>query len=142
MMQSIEESPVVDLVEFFERYGWNFEKRDACTFRTGFRGKNDAFSIMVRVTRHWVVFTINPLLDSERSFGPATLCALAQANHQSNLVKFGIDPDGDAFLTVEMPVEGFEYSHFQDALSAISHTADHLVVPFLQAQTVDRMQEQ
>ena len=141
MTQRRRERPRTDAAEvarFFRRYGWAFETLDEDTFRTGFRGKNAAFVALVRVTSHWVVFTVNPLVRGPTDgFGEATLRALAMANQQANLAKLGIDDDGDAFINVELPSEGFEFSHFVAALGALSHFADALVVPLLQAQAVD-----
>lgn len=130
-----------DMVRFFKRYGWSYERLDDATFRTGFRGKNAAFVALARVTEHWVVFTVNPLVKApERGWGPAALQALAFANQQANLVKLGLDDDGDAFITVELPSEGFSYAHFQSAIGALSHFSDQLIVPLLQARAVDDRQ--
>ena len=127
-----------EIARFFRRYGWSFERLEGDTFRTGFRGKSAAFVALVRVTRHWVVFTVNPLLKGpERGFGAATLRARALANQHANLAKLGIDDDGDAFINVELPAEGFEFAHFVAAIGALAHFADTLVVPLLQAQIVD-----
>ena len=123
---------------YFRRYGWTAERVDETTFRASFRGKSAAFVTLVRVTEHWVVFTINPLLRAPpMGFGPTTLRALALANHTSNLVKLGIDDDGDAFIIVELPSEGFGYAHFASAVGALSHAADALIVPLLQARVID-----
>jgi hypothetical protein len=67
------------------------------------------------------------------------LRALASANQQANLAKLGLDEDGDAFINVELPAEGFAFSHFVAALGALSHFADTFVVPLLQAQTIDEL---
>ena len=93
---------------------------------------------MVRVTRHWVVFAVNPLVRApEHGFGPAVRIALLRANTDTPLVKLGLDDDGDIFANVELPTEGFSFAHFERALSALSHAADNLVVPLLQAQAID-----
>ena len=141
-MSSSEPAPArtsaAEIARFFRRYGWSFERLEGDTFRTGFRGKNAAFVALVRVTRHWVVFTVNPLLKAPaQGFGASTLRVLAVANPQANLAKLGIDDDGDAFINVELPAEGFEFSHFVASLGALAHFADTLVVPLLQAQIVD-----
>jgi hypothetical protein len=127
-----------EVARFFRRYGWSFERLEEDTFRTGFRGKASAFVALVRVTEHWVVFTINPLLKAPpEGFGHATLKALAAANQHANLVKLGIDDDGDAFINVELPSEAFGFETFQTAMGALAAFADRLIVPLLQAQTID-----
>lgn len=127
-----------DIERYFERYGWSYEKLDEATFRTGFRGQHGTFAALVRLTEHWVIFTINPYLrPPEGGFGIATLRTLALGNHAINMAKLGIDPDGDVFLTVELPSEGFHYSHFADAMTAVTHFADGFIVPLLQAKAID-----
>ena len=129
-----------EVARFFRRYGWSFERLDDDTFRTGFRGKNATFVALVRVTDHWVVFTVNPLVKAPAGgFDKAALRALASANQQANMAKFGIDDDGDAFINVELPSDGFQFSHFVAALGALAHFADTFVVPLLQALTVDEL---
>jgi hypothetical protein len=127
-----------EIARFFRRYGWTFDQLDDDTFRTSFRGKNAAFVALVRVTEHWVVFTINPFVKGpDAGFGPVALKLLAVANQQASLVKLGLDDDGDAFINVELPTEGFGYGQFSAALTALTHAADGLLVPILQAVVVD-----
>lgn len=123
---------------FFEQYGWSCERVDDLTFRTGFRGQNGTYAALVRLTEHWVVFTINPYIrPPEGGWGLAGLRALALVNQAIHMAKLGIDADGDAFLTVELPSEGFEYSHFSDAMTAVTQSADGFIVPLLQARAID-----
>lgn len=127
-----------EIARFFHRYGWSFDDLDDATFRTSFRGKNAAFIALVRVTEHWVVFTINPFIKApDTGLGPVALKLLAMANTQGAMVKLGLDDDGDAFINVELPTEDFHYEQFASALTALSHAADGLVVPLLQATVID-----
>jgi hypothetical protein len=140
--RSGQKTDAAEIARFFRRYGWSFEKIDDDTFRTGFRGKSATFVALVRVTAHWVVFTVNPLVRApDGGFGPATLRALASANQQANLAKLGLDEDGDAFINVELPAEAFTFAHFVAALGALSHFADAFVVPLLQAVAVDALND-
>lgn len=128
------------LERYFERYGWSFERLDELTYRTGFRGQHGAFAALVRVTDHWVIFTINPYVEApEAGWGLASLRALALANQAINMAKIGLDQDGDVFMTVELPSEGFEYSHFSDAMTTVTHFADSFLVPLLQARAIDAL---
>lgn len=134
---------ILDKIEdTFEQFGWGYERLDDNTFRTGVGGDNGAFVVLLRVTRHWVVATINPFVARpEEGWGPTALRVMAAANHAINLAKLGLDPDDDAFLTVELPVEGFNQSHLYDALAALSHYADQLVLPILQAVRIDQLNQ-
>jgi hypothetical protein len=131
---------ISDLEGFFERFGWSFAALDDCTLRTGFRGENGDFAALVRVTDHWVIFTINPLLRPPATgWGRASLTTMAAANQAMHMAKLGIDPEDDAFLTVEMPSEGFTYKHFEESLQALGHAADQYTVPLMQARKIDEL---
>jgi hypothetical protein len=132
------QAQIAEVARFFRRYGWRFEMLDDETFRTSFRGRVAAFVALVRVTEHWVVLTVNPFVRPPAAgFGAVALRLLASANHQENIVKIGLDDDDDVFVNVELPAEGLGYEEFSAALTALSHTADRLIVPLLQAMAID-----
>ena len=126
VVNTLETEGSTDLSEFFERYGWRFEKKRHDLYRSGFVGENGQYEIWVRYADPWVYFTINPYVDRPegREHGPAVLDLLLRANHDLNMAKFAVDSDGDVSLSVELPTEGFGYSQFSDALTALSHYAD------------------
>lgn len=115
-----------EIPQFFQAYGWQFERSGEGLYRTGFVGDSGHYEIWVRVTDQWVYFTINPFVERPdgRSHGEEVLTLLLQANHEVNMAKFALDEDGDVLLAVELPCESFGYSHFADALTALSHYAD------------------
>jgi hypothetical protein len=114
-----------DLGSYFDTYGWKYERRDLTVYRTGFVGETGHYDIWLKVTDAWVYFAINPYVPRpEGGHGTVTLHALLRANHELNLAKFAVDDDGDMLLSVEMPSEGFCYTHFADALTALAHYAD------------------
>lgn len=127
-----------DIEGYFERYGWSFDPLDDETLRTGFRGKNGSFTALVRVTEHWVVFTINPYLRPPAGgWGRAGLTALAATNQAVHMAKVGLDVEDDAFLTVELPSESFSYGLFEEAMGALTNAADGFIVALLQARAID-----
>lgn len=111
---------------FFDQYGWRFERRGLDLFLSGFSGESGRYEIWVRVADPWIYFTINPYVPKpDGREHPSNMHALIlQANHQLNMAKFALDSDGDVSLSVEMPTEGFTYSHFADAMTALSVYAD------------------
>ena len=116
-----------ELVEYFERYGWRFERRRGDLFRTGFVGESGHYEIWVRHADPWLYFTINPYVPKPgeaEDHPPAVFRLLLKSNHELNMAKFALDTDGDVSLSVELPTEGFGYSQFSDALTALSHYAD------------------
>jgi len=128
-----------DLAGFFASYGWRFERRDPRVFRTGFRGSTGPYDVWLKVTETWVYFAINPYVPKpEAGHGPCLLEAILKANHDLNLAKFALDEDGDVLLSVELPAEDFCYSHFADALTALSHYADDYRPRLEEALAADR----
>ena len=111
---------------FFEQYGWTFERSGDDTWRTGFRGDTSSFRIFVKVTEHWVFFTIAPLViaPKDEELTRRLHWHLLRLNRDINMAKFCIDSDSDVVLTVELPTENLDYSEFSDALGALSHYAD------------------
>lgn len=133
---------LLDIDTYFTRYGWSYEQLDDETWRTAVRTRTAAFIVIVRLTDHWVMFTINPYIEPPPGgFQEASLRALAMANHAVHMAKLGIDAEGDAFVTIELPQEGFTYSQFADALTTLTHVADQFLVPLLQARVVDGWRE-
>jgi hypothetical protein len=128
-----------DVPGYFESYGWQYERQGAGLYRTGFLGDTGHYDIWVRVGQHWVYFTINPYVErpEERGHGGFTLRLLLEANHELNMAKFAVDDDGDVLLTVELPKDNLAYSHFADALTALSHYADAYKERFEEAITQD-----
>lgn len=115
-----------DIEDYFDRYGWSFSRIKDETWQTGFRGNVSSFRIMVQLTDDWVYLVINPFVVGPQQ--PEKRLKLyhhlLRLNQAINMAKFGIDRDGDVFLAVELPTEGFTYSHFKDGLDALSHYAD------------------
>ncbi len=117
-----------DLPGYFDVYGWRYERREPRVFRTGFVGENGAWDIWVTASELLVVFLISPYVDRPEDVAPGAplLRTILKANHELNLAKLGLDDEHDVCLSVEMPAEGFGYSQFSDALTAIAHYADEL----------------
>lgn len=115
-----------EIAGYFDTYGWKYVRQDAAVYRTAFTGETGRYDIWLKVTESWVFFSINPYVAKPdgQPHGESTLQAVLRANHEVNLAKFAIDDDGDVLLSVELPAEGFRYTHFCDALTALSHYAD------------------
>lgn len=121
-------TPAADAIAaWFDSYGWKYVRQDPSVFRTAFTGDTGRYDIWLKVTDTWVYFSINPYVRKPdgRDHGESTLQLVLRANHEVNLAKFAVDDDGDVLLSVELPAEGFCYAHFCDALTALSHYADH-----------------
>jgi len=114
------------LSDFFSSYGWRYERTGPGLYRTGFEGDTGAYTIWIRIHEHWIYFTINPFV-SHSHIGKHAEKIYRQVldnNHELNMAKFAVDDEGDILITVEFPREGFLYTHFADALTALSHYAD------------------
>ncbi len=112
--------------QYFEQYGWTYDRLNETDFRTGFRGDVSSFRIMVRLAGDWVYFAINPFVvaPQDAECERKVYRRLLQLNQEMNMAKFTIDDYGDVVLTVELPSENLDYSEFADALGALSYYAD------------------
>jgi hypothetical protein len=114
---------------FFTRYGWQYEHAADAegVWYTGFREGSEEYNIFVQLTEDWVIFMVYPFtLRPEGAARARVAERLATLNYDLTLAKAGLDDDGDTFLAVELPTEGFVYSHFRDALDKLSeYTLEH-----------------
>ena len=134
--------PAPEIDGFFNTYGWDFRQEGEDLFRTGFVGDVGHFDVWLRVTEDWLFFSIQPYIPlfEGKAHGTEVLSLLLYANHELSLAKFALDEDGDLVLAVELPAKGFGYSHFADALTALSHYADLFHERFMQAIQKDHVQ--
>ena len=111
---------------FFTRYGWAYEHAGDAegVWYTGFQEGKAEYSIFVQLTDDWVIFMVYPFTVRPEGAARARVAErLATLNYELTLVKAGLDDDGDTFLAVELPSEGFAYSHFRDAIDKLSEYA-------------------
>ena len=124
------ETTLETIQTFLKQYGWESESPEAGLVVTEFRGKTGVFRLFVQLVRDWVILVIvpfvpKPLQGCETRF----LQALIRANYEMNLVKIGIDNEGDVALTVELPNSDPTYKNFALALDALSTYADLYYLP-------------
>src|SRR5256885_4226380 len=112
--------------EFLQKDEWPFERVDANTWRSGFRGDVNSFRFFVRLTENWIFFTIVPFVVGPKSDAAALQLYrhLLKLNREINMAKFAVDDDLDVVLTVELPIESIDEGEFKDALDALSYYAD------------------
>lgn len=118
---------------FFEQYEWTYERSGEDIWLTGFRGDVSSFRIFLKVTEHWVYFTIAPFVVAPKDEACSSRLNwhMLRLNRDINLAKFCLDADGDVVLTVELPTENLDYSEFSDALGALCHYADDTYLEIL-----------
>jgi len=111
--------------QYFEEYGWVYEKIDTETLVSGFQGETLTFQIFIKSDDSWVYFVLLPFINEPQpEYQEKIYAHLLQLNYEMNMVKAGIDEDGDIFLAVELPASDLDYEHFSDALDALSYYAD------------------
>ncbi len=109
--------------QYFEQYGWSAARIGDGRWQTTFRGDRAVLTVEVQLTADWLLFAIS--LPGDRVQAQAEqVDRLLVANAQMLLAKFAVNAQGGLLLRVDMPTEGFTYSHFVDCLGALSHYAD------------------
>lgn len=110
---------------YFEEYGWVYEQIDTETLVSGFQGEDSTFQIFIKFDDNWAYFMLLPFINKLQSeYQEKIYLHLLQLNYEMNMVKAGVDQDGDIFLAVELPISDLDYEHFSDALDALSYYAD------------------
>lgn len=122
--------------QYFEQYGWNYERLEPNFWRTGFRGKHNNFRIIFQMTQHWLYVAIAPyirapLAEELENRAPRLYYYLLRLNQDMNMVKFSVDEDGDVRLAAELPIENLDYSEFADAINLVAGYADDYYVEVL-----------
>jgi hypothetical protein len=113
------------LESFFDHYGWIYELLDPTTIKSDFQGERRAFRFFVRISDIWIYFILLPFVNKPKPESKPQLYEyLLKLNYEMDLVKAGVDEDGDVFLAVELPANDLDYEHFSDALDALSYYAD------------------
>jgi len=141
-METATQKAVDRMTTYFENAGWGFDRLAEDTLRARFEGENGNYTMLIRVTEHWVVFSINPYLERrEWDWGDCVLEILASLNEKIPLVKFSIDEENDVSLTVDFPAEDFLETHFQKAIVTLGGCADMLIIPLLQICAIAKRNE-
>ncbi len=111
---------------FFERYGWKYRRKRPDLWQTGWRSSTSLFPMFVKLTRHWIYFTISPFVVGPKGLGHRGKLYhhLLRLNRDIDMAKFGVDNEGDVVLTVELPCANLDYEEFVDAIKALCHIAD------------------
>ena len=113
-----------EISTYFERLGWSYERPDASSFHTAVATRDGITPIHVHVDKRTVRFAVSTLAPDAEPPGDQALTVLLRANYEMNLTKFALDDDGAVCLRVELPADGFCFSHFKDALTALAHYTD------------------
>ena len=119
----------IETVEcFLDRYGdhgWAYNRLDETTIASGFRGEVTTFQFFIKIAADWVYFVLVPFVGKPRVKCRERLFEhLLRLNYEMNLVKAGLDEDGDVSLTVEVPSDALDIRRFSDALDGLSYYAD------------------
>ena len=110
---------------YFAEYGWVYAQIDTETLFSGLQGETSTFQIFIKFDDNWVYFILLPFINKPRpEYQEKIYAHLLQLNYEMNMVKAGIDEDGDIFLAVELPASDLDFEHFSAALDALSYYAD------------------
>lgn len=111
--------------EFLAQYGWEYETPEENVLVTGFRGQSGSFRIFIEIADSWVFFAIVPFIPSPSPECRDRLCrSLLRLNYEFNLVKIGVNGDGDVALLVEMRADDLRFGDVAEALDALSFYTD------------------
>lgn len=110
---------------FLERYEWKYEIVDDRSIITGFSGETSTYTLFIKLSDDWVIFSISPFVKRPSNGCRENLLRyLANLNFHALVVKFSIDDDENIVLTLELPINELNYSPFIVSLETLCFYAE------------------
>jgi len=112
------------IVSWLDACGWSHEAVDATTIQI-FREPGQPPNFFLRLTDHWILLAIIPVLDPDAHVPRDLSRRLLAVNRDMRIAKFGYDEDGDVSLSAELPTESLQASELRDAIERIARYVEH-----------------
>lgn len=118
---------------YLAAYGWNFEALDGNVWRTGFDVDGRVFPMQIKLSATCVSFEVTPWAGATLEGREASDLSrdLLELNGRLQLVKLGLDQDGEILLSCQVLAAGFDFDMLSHILGIIGYYAEELA-PMLQ----------
>ena len=116
------------LETYLTEYGWHYHSMSDRRWITGWQSERRSYPLTIVLTDSWARFDVKPLLkvDLDWCSWPEALRYILELNHDSQLVKLGLDEFGEVSLSIQLFTHSFTYEAFSDAMGVLGHYADLL----------------
>ncbi len=113
---------------FLRRYGWTYHADGHSCWVTGWQTEVRAYPLIIVLNDTFVSMTVAPLmkLGMDWDSWPELMRFILELNHDSRMVKVGIDEFGELTLSFYVFASRLTYTEFADALGVIGHYAERI----------------
>jgi len=114
---------------FLQKYGWDFNCIDDCTWETGWSSGSRTFDLKITVNQTCVRLNVEPLLSHEIDiqYWSGRIMSL---NYDLRLCKISISPTGFLSLSSELMIEQLNYRSFAHVLEILGYYSVELIHVF------------
>ena len=120
--------------------GWPHELVSEAVVSAAYQGQFGSVKVMLQTAQNGVRMAINPVLQRPLGgWGKSVARLVKILNEEAHLIRVGLDNDGDVYVKVDLPAEGLDFEQFSYVLFNLCQVAEQLMVPVLQAQAYDRL---
>ncbi len=126
---------IVAIESYLKQYNWDFERTEADTIITGFVADEAHFLVVIQLVAPWLRLSVPAYLPLPANESwPEVAKLLFKLNHQSRMIRFGMDDHDQLTLSVDLYTEeGLEYFQFEIALDALTYIAETVHPHLLEA---------
>jgi hypothetical protein len=95
---------------------------------------------MIHISPNDICLVIDPLIvRGESRWGTSVMRLVGTMAQEIQHVGLGFDADGDLFVRVNLPSSHLNIERFQCILMSLCQVADNLILPILQANAFDKL---
>lgn len=131
-----------EIMEFLRQLEWPAEPLTNKVVRTFYNGDFGTSEVIIHISTQDICMVIDPVVENHGSgWGNAVLRLVAAMGEEIHHIGIGIDGDGDLFVKVHLPIEHVNLERFHCLLLGICQVAENMLLPVLQANAFDHLQE-
>lgn len=132
-----------EIKEFLRQLSWPFEALSPRSIKTYYHGDFDTKEVIIHLGNEEVCLVIDPVLDCPKhSWGTSVVSLILAMGEEIKHVGIGLDGDGDLFVKVHLPAEHVNLERFQCLLQGLCQVAENIILPVLQANAFDNLEEE
>lgn len=129
-----------EIMEFLRQLNWPREPLSHQVIRTYYKGNFGANDVIIYTNTQEICITINPVVEKlNGNWGQGVLTLIHNMEKQIQHVELGMDSKGELFVKVSISLDQVTLERFHYLLLGICQVAENILLPVLQANTLDHL---